>query len=168
MSTPSIRSSVYSCSHPLVNGSNADRNQSARIFDPSLNLVSNIYRSANENHAGRPAPLNSDNGSDNTLGGFSGLNPSSIIFLETGLRQVEFQSAYPNTTFYDTFDGANRSNFYSQKAGKSGGMCQLSGGPESYTSAPTQNNCLGQPTSVDRANYLRALNSVYRQQQGMY
>lgn len=170
MSTPSIRASVYSCVHPLVTAENQDRAQSARTFDPSLNTVSNLYRDANEHHAGRPAPLNSDNGlgTYGALSGFAGLNPSSFIALTTGLRQVEFQSSYPNTTFYDTIDGANRSNWYSQFAGKSGGTCAVMNGPDSYTSAPAQSNCMGQPTSVDRRAYLNALNQVYRQQQGMY
>lgn len=167
MST-SVTSSTYSCAHPLVNGEHAARMQSARTFDPSLNAVSNMHRSANDNHAGRPAPLNSDNGSDNTLDGFAGLNPSSYIMLETGLRQVEFHEHYPHTTFYDTIAGANRSNWYSQFAGKTGTTCGVMNGPSSYTSTPNQSNSHGQPTSVDRKRYLAALNNHYRQSQGQY
>jgi hypothetical protein len=167
MSTPSIRASTYSCAHPLINGENAARLQSARTFDPALNIVSNATRSANDHHAGRPAPLNSDNGlgTYGSKAGFAGLNPSDWILLTSGLRQVEFREHYPNTTFYDTIGGANRSNWLSQFAGKSGTTCAVFNGPDSYTSAPQQNNCLGQPTSVDRRNYLRALNQVYRQGQ---
>jgi len=166
MSTPSIRASTYSCSHPLINGENAARAQSARFFDPALNVVSNTFREANDHAFGRPAPLNSDNGSDNTLSGFAGMNPSDYILLETGLRQVEFQQNYPNTTFYDTIGGANRSNFYSQFAGKTGTTCSVMNGPNSYENTPVQNNYNGQmATSVDRQRYMAALNKAYRQSQ---
>lgn len=168
MSTPSIRASVYSCAHPLINGENAARLQSARFFDPALNTVSNLYRDANEHSFGRPAVQNSDNAGGNysTLSGFAGLNPSDFILLTTGLRQVEFRENLPNTSFYDTIGGANRSMFLSEFAGKSGSAhCSLYSGPTSYENSPKQNNCYGQPTSVDRSNYLRALNQVYRQGQ---
>lgn len=163
MSTPSISASTYRCSNPKINGEKAEQLQSVRIFVPALNTVSNIRREANELHAGRPAPLNSTNGADGNMYGFSGLNPNNWIMLTTGLRQVEFQANYPNTTFYDTIGGANRSNFPAQFTSQ---PCEIRG-PESYTSTPVQNNCYGQ-TSQDRTNYLKALNSVYRSQQGMY
>jgi hypothetical protein len=167
MSTPSITASVYSCAHPRVNGENATRAQSARFFDPALNVVSTTCRSANENHAGRPAGQNSDNGQGNygTMSGFAGLNPSDWVLLSTGLRQVSFmQEAGNPTTFYDTIGGANRSNWPSQFAGAGKTCAVLGNGPSAYTSAPQQNNCYGQvgATSVDRNNYMRALNQVYR------
>ena len=161
MSTPSVRASVYSSGHLLVNGDQADRMQSARMFNPALNSVSNIVRESNELYAGRPAHLNSGNGSgQNSLAGFSGLNPQSYIMNETGLRQVDFRSDVPNTSFYDTIDGANRANWPVQYAGTSGSALQVPNGPESYTNVPKNSD--RQLTSVERKRYLAALHKAYK------
>jgi hypothetical protein len=161
MSAPSIRASVYSWNHPLINGENAPRLQSVRTFDPSLSVVNRTLREANELHAGRPASLNSGNGGSGDMGGFAGLNPQDFIMLETGLRQVDFRSDVPNTSFYDTIENANRSNWPSQYAGH--GTMELVNGPESYTNVPVQPRqerfgVGSRPlTMVERQNYARAL-----------
>lgn len=168
MSTPSIRASIYSCSHPLINGENATRLQSARTFDPFLNVASHTPRYANDVYSGRPAHPNSGNGWDGLLDGFAGLQPSDYMNLETALRQVEFQENIPSSTFYDTIEGANRAHWYSQFAGASGTTCGLYNGPDAYTSTPYQSNQNGQPglTSVDRRKYLQALHKAYQQGYG--
>jgi len=172
MSDVSIRASTYSCSHPLVNGSQAERLQSARTFEPSLNVPSNVYKDANDPFSGRPSDHNAANGQYGLNGGRAGLNPQSFMNVETGLRQVAFQSTLPNSKFYDTLTGANRSNWYSQFAGNSGGGCGVYNGPDSYTSTPVQNNNHGNGgvglTSVDRRNYMQALQNEYNRVQGMY
>ena len=163
MSTVSLTSQIYSCAHPQVNGENADRMQSARIFDNALNIPSGVIKDANDAYSGRPSFHNAANGTNGLAGlGYAGLNPSSYMALETGLRQVEFQAHTPNTTFYDTIEGANRSNWYAQKVGASGGTCGLYNGPDAYTNTPSYSNCGGQPTTVDRKRYLDALYQEYR------
>ena len=162
MSTPSVHSTIYSCAWPKIDGSNAERAQSARTFNPALNNVSNILRPSNDDFSGRPSFLSAQNGlgTYGALSGFAGLNPSDQILLTTNLRQVDFLNS-KGVTYYNTIENTNLSNFPSQFAGQ---MCSVYGsGPDSYTSAPQQNNCYGQPsTSVDRQNYMKALNSVYR------
>lgn len=168
MSDVSIRASIYSCNHPLVQTGDAGRLQSARTFDPALNVVSNLYKDANDPYSGRPSSHNAMNGVYGTASlGMAGLNAESQIALTTGLRQVEFQSQYPHTTFYDTLAGANRSNWYTQFAGKTGTTCAVMNGPTAYTSTPQQNTCGGNGvglTSVDRRNYLAALQQAYNDQ----
>jgi len=169
MSTVSLTSQVWSCAHPKINGENAIRAQSARIFDPALNTVSHIVRPANDPYSGRPSFQSAANGTYglNTLG-FSGLNPSAFMALETGLSQVEFQANVPNTKFYDTIEGANRSAWPAQRAG-AGASCSMYNGPDSYTSTPYQNNQQGQSlTSVDRQAYLNALYQTYRKDNRYY
>lgn len=162
MSTPSIHGSVYNCAWGKITGENAERMQSQRFFDPSLNVASNIYRTSNEGHAGRPASANSDNGVSGLAGlGFAGLNPADFIGLESNLRQVEWRSG--STNFYDTMTGANRANWPNQFAGTSGSACGVSGGPDAYSNTPSRNTS-GQPTSVDRQRYLAALHQVYQGQ----
>ena len=165
MSGVSLTSQVWSCAHPKINGENAARAQSARFFDPALNTVSGILKPANDAYSGRPSPHNAANGTYGVSSlGYAGLNPSSFMALETGLRQVSFQSTMPNTTFYDTLEGANRSAFPAQKAGSTGGLCGVYNGPDSYTSTPNMSNQQGQMlTSVDQQNYLKALYNTYRQ-----
>jgi len=169
MSTPSIHSTVYSCAWPKITGENADRMQSARTFTPALNTPSNIYRSANENAAGRPAHPNSDNGTNGlaTLG-YAGLNPTDYIGLESSLRQVEWRDAAPSTSFYDTMEGANRANWPNQFAGTAGSACAVYNGPDSYSNTPQNSNRNGQMTSVDRQRYLSALHREYSRSRGMY
>jgi hypothetical protein len=165
MSGVSLTSQVWSCSHPKINGENASRAQSARFFDPALNSVSHIVKSANDAYSGRPSYHNAANGTDGISGlGYAGLNPSSFMTLETGLRQVAFQSTLPNTTFYDTIEGANRSNFTSQRAGSSGGTCGVFSGPEAYTSTPFVSNQNGQLMSAENQRYMSALYNEYRGQ----
>jgi hypothetical protein len=169
MSGVSLTSQVYSCAHPKINGENAARAQSARTFDPSLNVVGNIIKDANDPYSGRPSSHNAANGTNglNNLG-YAGMNPTSWMALETGLRQVEFQSQMPNTKFYDTIQGANRAAWTSQRAG-SGGACAVYNGPAAYTSTPYSSNQGGQTlTSVDQQNYLKALYNQYRETGGGY
>jgi len=171
MSNVSIRSSTYSCSHPLINGSQADRLQSARTFSPSLNVASNLYRDANDPATGRPSSHNAINGAAGIQGlGMAGLGAQPFIAVENNLRQVAYMDTYPHTAFYDTLTGANRANWYSQGAGKSGATCAVYNGPDSYTSTPVQSNNKGQVglTSVDRRNYMNALQQEYNRAQGMY
>lgn len=145
MSTVSLTSQVWSCAHPKINGENAGRAQSMRTFDTSLNTVSNMYKDANDAYSGRPSFHNAANGTNGLYGlGYAGLNPTSWIALETGLRQVEFQSTLPNTTFYDTLEGANRAAWPSQKAGSSGAACGVYNGPDAYTNTPAYSNSNGQ------------------------
>ena len=164
MSTVSLTSQVWSCAHPKINGENAARAQSARTFDNALNTVSHIIRPANDPYSGRPSHLSAANGTNGLYGlGYAGLNPTSWLALETGLRQVEFQANMPNTTFYDTIEGANRAAFPSQKAGASGTTCSMYNGPDSYTSTPYFSNSNGQTmTSADRQKYMSALYQEYR------
>lgn len=159
----SLTSQVWSCAHPKVNGENASRAQSVRFLDSGYNLASNIIRPANDPYSGRPSYLNAANGMNGLSGlGMAGLNPSSWMALETGLRQVEFQSARDGTTFYDTLEGANRSNFMSQKVGSSGGMCGVYNGPTAYENTPLQNNNQGQTlTAPQRQAYMKALYNYY-------
>ena len=147
MSSVSLTSQVWCCSHPKINGENAARAQSARIFDPSLNLVSNIYKNANDTYFGRPSVYQAANGTNGlrTLG-YAGLNPTNWIGLETGLRQVAFVENVP------TLAGANQS--------ASWGMFN---GSDAYVNTPQQNNCYGQLTAVDHQRYLAALYNQYRQ-----
>lgn len=170
MSGISLTSQIWSCAHPKINGENAARAQSARFFDSSLNSVSNIIKPANDAYSGRPSYHNAANGTDGlTSLGYAGLNPSAYMALETGLRQVEFQSNTPNTTFYDTIAGANRSAFPSQRAGSSGATCAMYNGPTAYTNTPYQSNNQGQTmTSVDHANYMSALYQEYNKQNPYY
>jgi hypothetical protein len=170
MSGVSLTSQVWSCAHPKINGENAARAQSARTFDPALNTVSHIVRPANDPYSGRPSVLSAMNGSSGLYGyGYAGLNPSSFMTLETGLRQVEFQANTPNTKFYDTIDGANRSAWLSQKAGASGGACSVYNGPDSYTSTPLMSNQQGQIlTQPDYQKYMNALYKEYRKDGGYY
>jgi hypothetical protein len=164
MSTPSVHSTIYSCAWPKIDGSNAERAQSARTFDPALNAVSNIHRPSNDDFSGRPSVLSAQNGVNGSMSGFAGFNPTDYVLLTTGLRQVDY-IANKGVSYYNTIENTNLSNFSSQFAGQ---MCAVYGsGPDSYTSAPKQNNCYGQlnnntATSVDRQNYMKALNSVYR------
>jgi hypothetical protein len=164
MSGVSLTAQVWSCAHPKINGENAARAQSARTFDPSLNTVSHIVRPANDPYSGRPSVLSAANGTNGLYGlGYAGLNPSSWMALETGLRQVEFQANMPNTKFYDTMDGANRAAWPSQKAGSSGGSCAMYNGPDAYTSTPYQSNQHGQTlTQPDYQKYMSALYQEYR------
>ena len=169
MSTVSLTSQVWSCAHPKINGENATRAQSARTLDPSLNTVSNVIKPANDAFSGRPSYHQAANGTNGlyTLG-YAGLNPSSWMALETGLRQVEFQSNLPNTSFYDTIEGANRSVWPSQRAG-SGTACGMFDGPTSYTSTPMQSNNQGKTlTSVDHAKYMSALYNEYNKENPYY
>lgn len=170
-SSVSIRGSTYNCAYAKVDSSNAARAQSARIFDPRLNVPSFTLKDSNDPYSGRPSSHNAMNGVSGTDSiDVAGLNPQSYIMLTTDLRQVAYQNEYPNTTFYDTIAGANRSNFYSQRAGKSGGTCGVYSGPDSYTSTPQMSNCNGNGntmTSVDRRNYLQALQNEYNQSQRM-
>lgn len=168
MSTVSLTSQVWSCAHPKINGENATRAQSARTFDPSLNVVSNVLRPANDPYSGRPSQLSAANGTDGlyTLG-YAGLNPSSWMALETGLRQVEFQANEPNTKFYDTISGADRAAWPAQKVG-SGGACAMYNGPTSYTSTPYVNNQQGSLTAPQQQKYMSALYQEYRKQNPYY
>ena len=170
MSGVSLTAQVWSCSHPKINGENADRAQSARTFDPSLNQVSNIVKPANDPYSGRPSYHQASNGTNGLYNlGYAGLNPTDWMALETGLRQVEFQANMPNTTFYDTIEGANRSAFTAQKAGASGGMCQMFNGPNTYESTPVQNNFHGQMlTAPARQKYMNALHQEYNKQNPYY
>ena len=164
MSTVSLTSQVWSCAHPKINGENAARAQSARTFDPALNAPSHIVRPANDPYSGRPSYQSAANGTDGLYGlGYAGLNPTSWMALETGLRQVEFQANVPHTTFYDTIEGANRSAWPAQKAGASGATCAMMNGPSAYTNTPYQSNNNGQTlTSADRQKYMSALYNEYR------
>ena len=167
MSTVSLTAQVWSCAHPKINGENATRAQSARTFDTGLNTASHIIKPANDAYSGRPAYHQTANGTYglSTLG-YAGLNPSSWMLLETGLRQVAFQANMPNTSFYDTIEGANRAAWPIQKAGSAGTACGVFNGPDAYTSTPYQSNQHGQTlTSVDRQNYLNALYNEYRKNQ---
>ena len=172
MSGVSLTSQIWSCAHAKVNGENAQRAQSARFFDPALNTVSHIVKPANDAYSGRPSYHNAANGTDGLYSlGYAGLNPTSFMTLETGLRQVAFQSVLPNTTFYDTIEGANRSDFLSQKAGASGGLCGVYNGAQSYESTPYMSNMNGQmltSTAVDNNRYMSALYNEYRGQQPYY
>lgn len=165
MSTPSIRASTYSCSHPLINGENAPRLQSARFFDPTLTIAANTIRDANDPYSGRPAVMNTMNGVYGLQElGFAGLNSNPWILHETSLRQVSFFDNDGVTSFYDTIGGANRSYWASQFAGKSGATCGSVGGPQAYDNSPSFNNQNGQfgMNDVDRKAYLSALYSAYR------
>lgn len=170
MSGVSLTSQVWSCAHPKINGENAARAQSARSFDTGLNVVSHIVKPANDPYSGRPAHHQTSNGTNGLYGlGYAGMNPTSWIALETGLRQVAFQANVPTTTFYDTIAGANRAAFTSQKAGSSGATCGMFNGPDAYTSTPYQSNANGQTlTSVDRQNYLNALYQEYNKSNPYY
>lgn len=168
MSTVSLTSQVWSCSHPKVNGENAARAQSARIFDPALNTVSGIQRTANDPYSGRPSQLSAVNGSAGlTSLGYAGLNPSSWMALETGLRQVEFQANMPNTKFYDTL-GANRAAWPSQKAGSAGAACSMYNGPDSYTSTPYASSAGNTLTAPQQQAYMNALYQEYRKENPYY
>lgn len=168
MSSVSLTSQVWSCAHPKINGENAIRAQSARIFDNSLNSVSNITKDANDAFSGRPSHHQAANGTYGLNGlGYAGLNPSSWIGLETGLRQVEFHSNLPNTSFYDTLNGANRSNWPAQKVGSSGGNCAVFNGPTAYTNTP-MNNASQSMTSADHQKYMSALYQEYRKDNPYY
>lgn len=159
--TPSIHAAVYSCSWPKITGENAERMQSARSFDPALNVASLTVRSSNENHAGRPAYMTSDNGvSGLSALGYAGLNPTDYIMLESNLRQVEWREGQPQTGFYDTIAGANRANFPAQFAGSSGTSCTVPMGVNAYTNTPYRGTA--QQTKVDRDRYLQALHQVYQ------
>lgn len=164
MSTVSLTAQVWSCAHPKINGENAARAQSARTFDTGLNTVSHIIKPANDPYSGRPSFHQASNGTNGLYGlGYAGLNPTSWIALETGLRQVAFQANMPNTSFYDTIEGANRAAWPIQKAGSAGTACGVFNGPDAYTSTPYQSNQQGQTlTSVDRQKYLNALYNEYR------
>jgi len=170
MSGVSLTAQVWSCAHPKINGENAARAQSARTFDPALNTVSHIIRPANDPYSGRPSVLSAANGTNGLYGlGYAGLNPSSWMTLETGLRQVEFQANVPNTSFYDTIAGANRSVWPAQKVGSGGAQCAMYNGPEAYTSTPFQTNQRGQPmTSADHQKYMSALYQEYRKTNPYY
>lgn len=170
MSTVSLTSQLWRCSNPKVNDENAARAQSARTFDTALNSVSHILKDANDAYSGRPSYHQAANGTNGLYGlGYAGLNPSSWIALETGLRQVEFQSQIPNTTFYDTIEGANRSQFTAQRVGKPGGLCGVSNGPTAYTNTPFMSNQNGQTlTSADHQKYLSALYQEYRKSNPYY
>lgn len=170
MSSVSLTSQVWSCAHPKINGENASRAQSARIFDNSLNTVSGIIRPANDPYSGRPSHLSAANGMAGISSlGYAGLNPSSWMALETGLRQVEFQANAPNTSFYDTVAGANRAAWPSQKVGSSGAACAMYNGPDSYTSTPQMNNHHGQTmTAPDRQKYMSALYQEYNKNNPYY
>ena len=170
MSGVSLTSQVWSCAHPKINGENAARAQSARTFDTALNVVSHIVKPANDAYSGRPSYHQAANGTDGLYGlGYAGMNPSGWLALETGLRQVEFQANMPNTTFYDTIEGANRSDWPSQKTGSTGGTCAMYNGPTAYTNTPYQSNSNGQTmTSVDRQKYLNALYQEYNKQNPYY
>jgi hypothetical protein len=161
MSTVSLTSQVWSCAHPKINGENAARAQSARRFDPALNVVSGIVRPANDAYSGRPSHLSAANGTYGLQGlGFAGLDPTSWMALETGLRQVEFQANMPNTKFYDTIEGADRAAWPAQKVG-SGGACAMYGGPGSYTSTPYTSNAHGTLTAPQQQKYMNALYQEY-------
>jgi hypothetical protein len=164
MSTVSLTSQIWSCAHPKINGENAARAQSARTFDPALNVVSHIVKPANDAYSGRPSYHQAANGTEGLESlGYAGLNPTSWVALETGLRQVEFQANVPHTSFYDTIAGADRAAWPSQKVGSSGATCALYGGPDSYTSTPYVSNQHGQTmTSADHQKYLSALYQEYR------
>lgn len=165
MSTPSIRASTYSCSHPLINGENAPRLQSARVFDPTLTIAANTIRDANDPYSGRPSTMNAMNGVYGLQElGFAGLNPNPWILHETALRSVAFFDNDGVTNFYDTINGANRGNWSTQFAGKSGTTCGALNGPQSYENTGNYNNQYGQipSTDVDRRNYMAALQSAYR------
>lgn len=163
MSGVSLTSQVWSCAHPKIDGANAERAFSARIFDPALNVPSFTVKHANDAYSGRPSYHNAANGTYGLYSlGYAGLNPSSWIALETGLRQVEFQENMPNTGFYDTLEGTNRSYWPHQKVGASGTNCDVYNGPTSYTSTPVFSNQMGQTlTSVDHQRYMSALYSEY-------
>jgi len=169
MAGVSLTSQVWSCAHPKINGENATRAQSARSFDPSLNIASNVVKDANDAYSGRPSYHQAANGTNGLYGlGYAGLNPSSWITLETGLRQVEFQANVPNTTFYDTIEGANRSQWLSQRAG-AGAACGVYNGPTAYTNTPYFSNANGQTmTSADRSKYMAALYDEYRKSGNQY
>ena len=177
MSTPSIRSSTYGCSHPFINDQHAARLQSARTFDSNLNVASHVHRDANDPYSGRPSVQNAANGVSGLEDlGMSGLNPSNFIALENSLRQVGPVGA--ETAFYDTMTGANRSGYNAEFAGKSGTMCGVAGGSDSYTSVPMNSNdgrMMQQSmmqqvgsTSVDRKNYMAALKRESDNMRGMY
>lgn len=170
MSTVSLTSQVWSCSHPKINGENAARAQSARFFDPALNVVSHVIKDANDAYSGRPSYHQAANGTNGLYGlGYAGLQPTDWMALETGLRQVEFQANMPHTKFYDTIEGANRAAWISQKAGTSGAACALYNGPDAYTSTPFQSNQNGQSlTSPDHQKYLSALYQEYRRTNPYY
>lgn len=163
MSGVSLTSQIWSCAHPKVNGDQAARAQSTRTFDPRLNSASMIYKNANDAYSGRPSVHSAANGTYGIQGlGYAGLNPTDFIRLETGLRQVEFVSERHNTAFYDTIEGANRTNWPAQRTSAT---CQVVGGPESYTNAPTLDGGCGNGvgmTAVDRKKYLDALYTYYK------
>jgi len=163
MSDVSLTAQVWSCAHPKINGEHAERVQSARTFDTQLNLASGIYKDANDAYSGRPSYHNAANGTNGLYSlGYAGLNPTAFINLENDLRQVEYLSTVPNTSFYDTLEGANRAAWTSQRAGSSGGMCGMYNGPDAYVNVPVQNPQPMGLNSVQRKNYLAALYSQYR------
>jgi hypothetical protein len=170
MSGVSLTAQVWSCAHPKINGENAARAQSMRTFDPSLNTVSHIIKDANDAYSGRPSYHQAANGTNGLYGlGYAGLNPTSWLALETGLRQVAFQANMPNTGFYDTLEGANRANWIYQKVGASGANCDVYNGPTAYTNTPYSSNQNGQTmTSADHQKYLNALYQEYRQNNPYY
>lgn len=170
MSTVSLTSQVWSCAHPKINGENASRAQSMRTFDPSLNIVSGVIKDANDAYSGRPSYHQAANGTNGLYGlGYAGLNPTPWIGFETGLRQVEFQANMPNTAFYDTIEGANRSFWPHQKVGASGTACDVYNGPQAYTNTPFMSNQQGQTiTSADHQKYLNALYQEYRSRNPYY
>jgi len=162
MSTVSLTSQVWSCAHPKINGENAARAQSMRTFDPALNSVSHIVKDANDAYSGRPSYHQAANGTHGLSGlGYAGLNPTSWLALETGLRQVEFQANLPNTGFYDTLEGANRANWVAQKVGSSGGGCAVYNGPTTYTNTPFMNNGQGNMNPADQQRYMNVLYGAY-------
>lgn len=168
MSNISIRGTTYNCAYAKVDTGNAPRAQSARIFDPRLNVPSFTLRDANDAYSGRPASHNTANGvSGMQMSGMAGLSASPYVLMTTNHRPVEFMSNYPHTTFYDTIANANRSNFYSERAGQT---CGVYNGPDSYTSTPRMTNCHGNGMeSADRKNYLQSLqHEYYNANQTMY
>ncbi len=169
MSTVSLTSQIWSCAHPKINGENAARAQSQRTFDPALNVVSGVVRPANDPYSGRPSHLSAANGTDGLYGlGYAGLNPTSWMALETGLRQVEFHANMPNTKFYDTIEGADRAAWPAQKVGSPGGACAMYNGPTSYTSTPYTSNANGTLTAPQHQTYMNALYQEYRKDNPYY
>jgi hypothetical protein len=159
MTTPSIHGVTYDCNWPKAQTANAEKQHSARTFDPALNVAAHTYRPYNDSMSGRAADFNTMNGTSGLYGlGMAGLNASPFIALESNLRQVQWRDgANARTGVYDTMTSSNRSSWPSQFSGSAGTGCTVPGGSNAYTNTPVRGN-----TQIDRQRYLAALNKVYQ------